>query len=373
MAGADVLSGGGPGRPRPRWVTGAGIGLAVLVAVVLAIRAAPGRSSSAAAPAPSASAASRPATGGEAGVVAVAVGSQWAYALTSQCDPGGACAYRLHRRSLGGGAWTALPLVTGARAGVVPVLAVSGDEVATVLLPAAGLVHSTAGRGDVHALVPGPPVDAVPADGLADPDYCGSCRGRVTVVEPATGRMRPLRRQPFQGGRLRSYALRGDTLWAVSTTAAGVTSAVSTDRGRTWRTRPIPGLAPGIETLQLVTGPTGPAYLLCSTAGGSRLVGVWSTQAAGGAWERMPGPIPRSARSAVAGDRGLLVADRGGTVWRLHPTGSFLSLPDPGPTRPELIATGPGRMLAATLRGRIPDRLVLTSYDEGESWRAETI
>jgi hypothetical protein len=364
VAGADVLS-GGSGRPRPRWVAGAGIGLAVLVAVVLAVRAVPDRRPDV----PPAPAPSTRSVAGPPGVAAVAVGSRWAYALVRDCDPGAGCGYRLHRRSLGGGGWTALPLVT-APGGGEPILAVSGDEVATVL--AAGLVQSS-GTGGALVLAPGPPIDAVPADGLADPDYCEVCRGRVTVVEPATGLLRPLRHQPFRGGRLRSYAFRGNTLWAVSTTGTGVTSAVSTDRGRTWRTRPIPGLAPGIETLQLVTGPTGPAYLLCSTAGGSRLVGVWSTQAAGGAWERLPGPIPRSARSALVGDRVLLVADGGGTVWRLQPTGGFTALGDPGRTRPDLITTGPGRMIAATPRGPIPDRLLLTSYDEGETWRTETI
>jgi hypothetical protein len=78
-------------------------------------------------------------------------------------------------------------------------------------------------------------------------------------------------------------------------------------------------------------------------------------------------------RSALVGDRGLLIADPSGTVWRLQPTGAFAALPDPGPTRPELVVTGPARMLVATPRGRIPDPLVLTSYDEGESWRTERI
>jgi hypothetical protein len=305
-------------------------------------------------------------------VVAVAVGTNSAYALAGECGPGvvQGCGYRLHRRSLGGGGWTPLSVVTGD--GAAALLAVDANDVATVVQPAVGLVSSTATGGGPLVLAPGRVIDAVPAGGLADPAYCDSCGSQVVVLEPATGLLRPLRRQPFPGGELRSYALRGDTLWAVATTAGGVTSAVSTDRGRTWRTRPIRGLAPAVETL-LVTGPSGPAYLLCGTGAGSRLVGVWSTQAAGGAWERLPGPIPRSARSALVGERGLLVADGAGTVWRLQPTGGFTSLPDPGPTRPDLIATGPGRMLAATLRGRIPDRLVLTSYDEGETWRTETI
>lgn len=370
MAGADVLS-GGDGRPRPRWVAVAGIALIVLVTVVLAVRAGSGR------PAPPVPAPSARATGGAPGVVAVAVGAGWVYALVSTCGPGAprACAYQVHRRSVGGGGWTAQPLVTEPRAaaGVVPMLAVSGDDVVTVLEPAtSGRLHSIVGGVAAgHPLAPGPPVDAVPADGLVDPGYCATCGDRVTVVEPATGRLRPLRQQPFPDGRLRSYALRGDVLWAVSTTATGARSAVSTDRGRTWRERPIRGLAPDIETLQLVTGPSGPAYLL--TGAGDRLVGVWSTQGPGGAWELLPGPIPRGARSALVGERGLLVADPGGTVWLLQPTGAFTSLADPGPTRPELIATGPSRVLAATLRGRIPDRLVLTSNDEGETWRVETI
>ncbi|HST64184.1 MAG TPA: hypothetical protein VLM05_03255 [Mycobacteriales bacterium] len=380
MATADVLSGGpSPRRPRPRWLPVAGIALVVLLAVVLAARVTAGRPQAAATTPPAPTSAVRP--GAAPGVVAVAIGARWAYALVADCDPGAAraCAYRLHRRSLGGGAWTALPLLTETRASVGPgpVLAVTGDEVATVLEPAGGQVYSTADGAAAtrHPLAPGPPIDAVPADGLVDSAYCGACQ-QVTVLEPVTGRLRPLRQQPFRDGRLRSYTLRGDVLWAVSATADGVTSARSADRGRTWTVLPVRGLASGIDALQLVTGPTGPAYLLSATTGTdgtSRLVGVWSTQAAAGAWERLPGPIPRSARSALAADRGLLVTDAGGTVWRLQPTGGFAALPDPGPARPELVATGPGRMLAATLRGRVPDRLVLTSYDEGESWRVEKV
>lgn len=363
MATADVLS-GGSARGRPRWVPIAALALVVLVAVVLAVRSSHGRPDAAPAPAPSVQVA-----GVTPGVVSVAVGSSWAYALVAECGSR-SCGYRLHRRSLGGGGWTTLPLVTGTRAalGVMPTLAVSGDDVATVLEPDLGIVYSTAATRP-HVLVPGPPIDAVPADGVVDSTYC--CGGQVTVLEPGTGQTRTLRQQPFRDGRLRSYTLRGEVIWAVSTTAAGATSAVSADRGRTWRTLPVRGLAPGIETLRLVTGPSGPAYLL--TGVGGRLVGVWSTQGANGSWERLPGPIPCSARSALVGARGLLIADTGGTVWRLQPTGGFASLPDAGPTRPALIATGAGRMLAATLRGRVPDRLVLTSYDEAESWQLEKI
>jgi len=57
----------------------------------------------------------------------------------------------------------------------VPTLAVSGDDLASVLLPRSGLLYSTAAGGVALGLAPGPPVDAVPAAGLVDAAYCASC------------------------------------------------------------------------------------------------------------------------------------------------------------------------------------------------------
>jgi hypothetical protein len=378
---ADVLSGGPPpgSRRPPRWALIAGTAVLATVAALLAARSTPEKVQAA----PSPPAPAPVLTRNSPGVVAVAVGTRWAYALVAECDPEAtrACGYRLHRRSFDGRPWTALPLVTETRTtlGVVPTLVVSGEDVVTVL------EQSTSGRvysfldgvgASQHQLGPGPPIDAVPPDGLLDSALCDRCRERIVVLEPATGRLRPLRNQPFPAAGVRAYGLRGGVAWAVSTTGTDTTSAVSLDRGRSWRTVPVPGLAPGIDALQLVPGASGDAYLLGSTTqldGDSRLVGVWAISGPARRWELQKGPAPLSVRSALAGERGLLISDLGGTVWRLEPTGAFAALPDPGPTRPADLATGPARMIAATPRGRIPDLIVLTSYDEGESWRAERI
>jgi hypothetical protein len=153
-------------------------------------------------------------------------------------------------------------------------------------------------------------------------------------------------------------------------------AAVSVDWGRTWRGAPVP-VDPDLDGLQLAIGPGGAGYLLGTTLGGldgtGRLSGVWAAEAPGRSWRRLAGPVPRGVRSALADDRGLLVADLGGTVWRLQGDGTFAALPDPGPTRPAELAAGGGRLIAATPRGGIPDPLVLTSGDGGESWRTERL
>jgi hypothetical protein len=378
---ADVLSSGGPPRParQRRRFSIAAAAVVAGVAVLLAARSAPGHPETA--PTPTPVPISR--TPGP-GVVSVAVGTRWAYALVAECDPATvrACGYRLHRRPVDGSAgWTALPLVTETRTtvGVVPTLAVSGDDVVTVLEQStSGRVYSsTDGVGaSQHQLARGRPIDVVPPAGLLDSDVCASCHERLVALEPGTGLLRPLRNQPFPGAGVRAYTMRGSTAWAVSTTRTDVTSAVSLDRGRTWTTVPVRGLAPDFDVLRLVTGPDGAAYLLCSTTrtdGNSRLIGVWAIRGPTGSWARMPGPVPRSVRSALVGERGLIVADPGGTVWLLQEDGSFAALPDPGPTRPDQVSTGPGGILAAVPRGRIPDPLVLTSSDGGETWRTERI
>ena len=67
------------------------------------------------------------------------------------------------------------------------------------------------------------------------------------------------------------------------------------------------------------------------------------------------------------------VLSGGPPLSRLERDGGFAALPDAGPTRPGVVATGPGRILAAVPRGQIPDLLVLTSSDDGESWRTERV
>jgi hypothetical protein len=367
----------------------AGTALLVAAAALLAVRST-GAERRDAAPAPSAPVAVPtgvdptdtvppvPTAVGDTGVVSVAVGERHAYALVAECDRAAvqACAYRLHRRDVDGTAWSGLPLrmETRTTVGVFPTVAVSGDDVVTVVEGRGGRVWSSADGVAFtdHELAAGPAVDAVPTDGLV----CTSCAGVVTVLEPATGRLRPLRSQPaFRGGMLRSVQQRGRVLWAVSTSRAGTLAAVSVDRGRSWRTAPVP-VSPDLAELRLVVGPGGSGYLLCVALGRNgtaELTGVWTVGAPGRSWTRVPGPAPHGVRSALASDRGLLIADFGGTVWQLRPDGTFAALPDPGPTRPADLAVFGGRLVLATARGGLPDPLVLTSPDGGATWRTERL
>lgn len=385
---ADVLTGGappGPGRPR-RWAVVAGAVVLAGAAALLAVRSTPGRPDASPSPTTSSPAPEPPAPPdggaepvGVPAVVSVAVGRRHAYALVADCDSGAvqACAYRLHRRDVDGAGWTLLParLETRSTLGVQPTVTVSGDDVVTIVEGTAGRVVSSAAGGPFteHQASTGPPIDEFPADGV----LCVLCPGPVTVLQPATGRLRPLRSQPAFAGRvLRSVQQRGRVLWAVATGRAGTVGAVSVDRGRTWRTSTVP-VSPDIDGLELVIGPGGNGYLLCTTLdrdrGTDRLSGVWTVDAPGRSWRRLPGPVPRGVRSALAGDRGLLIADLGGTVWQLRSDGRFVSLPDPGRTRPAQLAAGGGRLLTATPRDATPDPLVLTSRDGGASWATERL
>ena len=384
---ADVLSSGpaGSGRPR-RWVAVAGTVLLAGAAVLLAARSTgPGTPDAAPTAAPSPSPeplapteVSVPVPVGVPGVVSVAVGRRHAYALVADCDTSAvqACAYYLHRRDVDGDAWTLLParMETRSTLGTQPSVSVSGDEVVTLFEQPAGRVLSSADGGPFvqHEATPGPAIDEFPADGV----LCSPCLGPVTVLEPATGRLRPLRSQPAFAGRvLRSVQQRGRVLWAVASGRTDVLGAVSVDHGRTWRTAPLP-VDPAIDALELVIGPAGAGYLLCTTLGGprgaDRRSAVWTPDAPGRPWRRLPGPVPRGARSALAEGSGLLIADFAGTVWQLQPEGGFTALPDPGRTRPAQLAAG-GQLLAATPDGAVPATLVLTSRDGGESWRTERL
>lgn len=386
---ADVLSSGrsGPGRPR-RWLVVAGTVLLAGAAVLLAVRstgpgtldAAPATPTASEAPeAPSPTAAAVPVPVGIPGVVSVAVGRRHAYALVADCDTSAvqACAYYLHRRDVDGDTWTLLParLETRSTLGAQPTVQVSGDDVVTLFERPDGRVLSSADGGPFveHEVTTGPAIDEFPADGV----LCTVCTGPVSVLEPATGRLRVLRSQPaFDGRRLRSVQQRGRVLWAVATGRTDTLGAVSIDRGRSWQTAPVP-VNPTIAGLELVIGPGGAGYLLCTTVGGprgaDRLSGVWTVDAPGRAWRRLPGPVPRGARSALADGSGLLIADFGGTVWQQQPEGGFTALPDPGPARPARLAAGGGRLLAATPGGAVPTALVLTSRDGGETWRTERL
>lgn len=384
---AEVLDTGPPPRPARtrRWVTIAGGVALAAVATLLAARSDPDPAA-APAPTPTTAAPTRPAgEPGEAVLVSVAVGRRAVYALASRCDTSVSpvCRFQLYRRDLGNGRWRPLPWQIGPRRGIglAPALSVTGDEVVTIV--------TTIGRAQVYTssddgitvaerpLVPGPPVAAATTGSLLGQDYCSGCEDRVTVLEPTTGRARPLAVQPpFRGSRLRSVDRAGDVLWAVAVDRQRTTTAVSTDAGRSWRLVPVPGRSSPNQLLLVVAGRDGSAWLVAgSYLGGppQQLTQVRRITGPGGAWRTLPEQVPRTMRSVLAGERGLLLAEANGILWRLSSDGRFRRLPEPGLFRPGELVTGPGGEVVALSPDDANGRTVLLSYDEGETWRAEQV
>ena len=87
---------------------------------------------------------------------------------------------------------------------------------------------------------------------MVDLALCESCLNRLTVLEPRTGRLRTLATPPPLGTDtgVRSFAESGGVLWALGDGGSRLVSAVSLDRGRTWRVLPV-GRRPGARRLRL--------------------------------------------------------------------------------------------------------------------------
>ena len=200
---ADVLDTGPPRPParRRRWVTTAGAAVLAGVAALLAARSNPEPAAPRAGPTVTAPVARGPS---DAVVVAVAVGTRAVYALAARCDNTAApvCSYRLHRRPLGDGRWRPLPWAIGPRRGVglAPLVSVTAGEVVSVVATLdPPQVHTSTDDGlsvTVRPVAPGPPAAALTSAVLLDPGACPGCADRLTVLEPTTGRTRPLLRQP---------------------------------------------------------------------------------------------------------------------------------------------------------------------------------
>jgi hypothetical protein len=381
---ADVLDTGPPRRPvRPRrWVTTAGALVLAGVAALLAARSTSDRATAPPAPTTSAPA---PRAAEEEGVLSVAVGTRAAYAVSGRCESTASpvCGYRLHRRELPDGRWRPLPWSVEPRRGIglAPFVTVTGDEVVSLvsLIDPARILTSTDDGGTVtaHRIVRGPPVAALPADGVFVPDLCGGCENQVAVVEPATGRSRPLAVQPpLGGGTLRSADRVGSVVWVVAARPQGTTTAVSTDAGRTWQVRPVPGRTNPNQQLRVLAGRDGSAWLLFgSYLGGppEQLAGVRRIDGPGGRWGELDRSGPQTLGSALAGQQGLLVVETNGTVWRRPAAGRFARLPEPGPYRPGDLAGGPGGVVAAVSPDDANRRTVLLSDDGGETWTTERV
>lgn len=331
-------------------------------------------------------------------VADVAVGTTWVYALVASCvgpETTRQCTYRLYRRSLAGGGWTATALETGQVAGAVSParLFVTGDDLVTVLdQPTVGTVYASADGGDKvsgHALKPGPPVAAVPDGAVVDLGLCETCPGRLAVLEPRTGRLRPLATPPPLGPTLavRSVAESGGVLWVLGDGGSRLISAVSVDRGRSWRELPVGGARAPAEITRLVSDGGLGAYLMIGRDARpdvldefSELWRVGDPTRPGAAWRQVtPAVRPRSAAGLVAGARGLVVREDTGQLWRLEPDGTMRRLPpidfDGVPVPPAVVVTGPARLLLgiAANQADLGVPTVLVSYDEGETWLVEQI
>jgi hypothetical protein len=266
--------------------------------------------------------------------------------------------------------WQPLPLhVTGrTTTGLDVTLRVTPDD--HVLLVEGGTAQVSADGGGTARTVhlrPGPAVAAVPPAGVLASGLCETCDTVVTALDPATGELRPLAAQPdFTGFGLRLAQAEGDVLWVVQVGRTGGLTAVSADRGRSWRTIP---LAPGLVC-------TDPVVLASIPGGGAYLVGrradnrpdVRRIDGPDGSWRRLTPPRgPNAAYSAVVDARGLLVGDGNGQAWRLQPDGAFAALPGvPG----YLAGGGAARVLVG-----LPSApgTVLLSYDGGTTWRSERV
>lgn len=393
MSGPDVISGapprgGGARRPRRLAVVGGTVALAA-VAALLAARSAPDRPERPVA-VPTLAPAPSPGPDGAPSVVTAAVGQRAAYALVASCGVQivHECSYQVWRRDVGGERWEALPVATQRRTttGLSAQLYVSGDDTLTVVDDLSGRLlrrdDSTPPTGAAGLLRAGPPVAAVTGDGILTAE-CARCTG-LTVLEPGTGRWRPLAAQPPLGrASLRSYDRRGQVIWAVGTSEDAVASAVSRDLGRSWRSVPVRGLAPPLDSLRVSVAPDGGAYLLGGRDGRPEILNEFSelwqvTDPVRAQWRRVtPATRPRSALSMLVGSRGLLIGEETGEVWRLQPTGTLSRLPDATadgqPVRPGYLSSGPSGLLVALPYADGSPGTVLVSSDEGETWRSEQV
>jgi hypothetical protein len=407
VSGPEILGGGAdrehaaapPRRGRPttaarrRWAGIAGTVVVGVAAAALAVRSLPE---------PSATPPPTPAPGFALGpplrfVADAAVGTKWAYALVASCvgpEDSRQCRYRLLRRALAGGGWTATAVATGPVAGAAgpPRLFRTGERVTVVDQPTMGNVITSPDGGDtatVQGLSSGPPVPAVLQADIVDLALCESCLNRLTVLEPRTGRLRPLARQPMLGstGGIRSFAESGGALWSVADGGSRLVSAVSVDGGRTWQELPIGGGPGAAEMTVLAPDGRRGAYLLVGRDTRPDVVNEFSElwrvgdpTRPGAAWRQItPSARPRSASGLVVSGGALLIRDDARQLLRLGPDGVLRALPpvrlDGVPAGPDLVVAGPGRLLLGVVNR--PDDTgplrILLSRDGGETWRVEQL
>ena len=416
MSGPDVVGWGGeePAGPRPprwsgwpervrhasaaarrrRWSGLAGTVLVGLAAAVLAFRAGAD---------PEAPPPPQPTRTFDLGspvqfVSEVAFGPATAYALVGACvgpEETRSCRYRVLQRALTRPGWTVTAVRTGAVAGAagLPRLFVAGDRLTVVDQPTVGNVLTSPDGGrtmTVQGLSAAPPVPAALRGDIVDLGLCESCLDRLTVLEPRTGRLRPLATQPPLGPSVgvRAFADSAGALWALGDSGTGLVSSVSLDGGRTWRTLPLRGGGPGAaEATALAPDGRRGAWLLVSrdadphtTNEFSELWRVGDPTRPGAGWQLVtPARRPRSVDGLLVSAGTALIQDEAGQLLRLEPGGVLRALPpiqvDGVPRGPDVVVAGPGRLLLAIANrpeGTGPPR-VLLSRDGGRSWQLEEL
>ena len=301
-------------------------------------------------------------------VADAAVGTRWAYALVADCvgpEATRQCRYRVFRRSLTVGGWTPTAIETGqiaGAAGLARIFVTAGDHVTVVDQPTVGNVLTSADGGatvTARALSAGSQAAAVPEGGVVDLALCESCLNRLAVLEPRTGRLRTLATPPPLGTDtgVRSFAESGGVLWALGDGGSRLVSAVSVDRGRSWRVLPVGGARAPSDFAWLVSDGGRGAYLLVSRDDRPDVDGEFSElwrigdpTRPGAVWRPVtPRTRPRTAIGLLVSKGALLVRDDASELWRLDQNGVMRELPplrlDGLSVGPDLVVAGPGRLL----------------------------
>jgi hypothetical protein len=368
MAGPDVLS-SGPDAPPPsrRWLI-AGVVLALALGVPALLHSTGGsRSPSPAVPTAAASPAALPDQDTQPIVVSVTAGARYAYALVAACGNRilHDCDYRVYRRNLVVPGWAPTPVhFTGTTTTGLDVTMRATPDDHVLLTAGTSMQVSDDGGDTVHILHlrTGPPVDALPAGAVLASELCPTCADAVTAVDLSTGELRPLRSQPtLSGFGLRLARVDGNVLWVAQVGPSGGLTAVSADRGRSWRTIPLAAGMVLTDPVVLASVPGGGAYLVGRRP--NDLPDVRRIDGPGGDWRRITPPDgPNSAYSAVVDARGLLVGDGNGKAWRLGPDDRFTALPGT-----------PGYLSGSRVLLGLPSTpgTVELSYDGGQTWQSE--
>ena len=313
------------------------------------------------------------------------------FALLGSCagvDGGGPCDYRLLVHA--GGRWTTTPLPAfrlPAGGGFFARLLLTGpeDRSLVVLDEPLSRAYVSTDSGRTFAVRPvddGPPVAALPASLVPE-----VVDGRVSVLDPGTGRRRALVAQPPLGSPAVTVSWEeaaGGVLRAAAQARDAVVVATSVDRGRTWTHSVVARVPYPVPALRLVSVPGRPAaYLLASTRPGPdgqlRLATVWRSTAPADRWRPVVGPaapLPAFAEAVGMSDGSiLLVTDSTGGGWRLFEAGRMRRVPEP--------VGEDGVPMPAILMHRSPDGTVTAIAGDGRhvlrwqrlapGWRAERL